>query len=72
MLFVVMLAGSVVVILLGSLIVILAGWVVVIFLGSVANADCTLIAVVGIVMDSANAITLAKTTNCLYVFNILE
>jgi len=50
---VVMLAGSVVVMLLGSLIVILAGWVVVIFLGSVANADCTLIAVVGIVMDSA-------------------
>lgn len=51
----------------------LAGWVVVMLLGwvAVANADCTLIVVVGGVIDNTSATTLARSVNCIRLFKYL-
>jgi hypothetical protein len=38
---------------------------------AVANADCTLIAVVGIVIDSTSATTLTRSVNCIGLFKYL-
>jgi hypothetical protein len=51
----------------------LAGWVVVMLLGwvAVANADCTLIVIVGDVIDNASATTLARSVNYIRLFKYL-